>query len=146
MANIPDNDHEVPLLLVSWHVSVNPSNVIMLESSIAIATNNNDEISSGDVNFSHCFDIVSTNNNNGCNNGQHYQSTNSNRLKLSNGKLARTFSTELINRNEWVSKINQTIRDYDRLKKMTMRHDLPPVSPTKRSTQFLDLNGLNIAC
>ncbi len=145
MANIPDSDHEVPLLLVSWHVSVNPSNVIMLESSIAIATDNNDELSGSDFNFNHCFDIVSTNSN-VCTNGQSCQSTNSNSRRLSNGKLARTFSTELVNRNEWVSKINQTIRDYDRLKKMSMRHDLPPVSPTKRSTQFLDLNGLNIAC
>merc|ERR1711976_503714 len=80
---------------------------------------------------------------------------------LANGKLTRTFSAPLEQRNEWVRKINDVIEAYERSKKRSSirrrrsnseeRMMLPPTSPMRRSrnganSDYLDLNGLNIAC
>ena len=147
MANIPDFEQEIPLLLVSWSVTTNPSNIIILESSIAISVDQNDA-STGENNYnSHCFDIVSR---------KDYDKNNDNIIenKLSNGKLTKTFSARLEQRDEWVSKINESVRMYEKSKILSNRQKeeklLPPTSPIRnksgRRLRDTGLNGLSIAC
>ena len=151
MASIPGYDQEVPLLIVSWHFSVKPSNIIMLESSIAITVDKSENSNSADDNI-HCFDLVSRKD---YNHGPSSHDS-SPKNKLSNGKLTRTFSAPLEERDEWVRKINETIDLYEKSRRKSIRHHderlLPPTSPLRRSpsgrTRNIDLSlsGLSIAC
>mmetsp|Transcript_14746 Transcript_14746/g.17167 ORF Transcript_14746/g.17167 Transcript_14746/m.17167 type:complete len:498 (-) Transcript_14746:2092-3585(-) len=165
MADIPDYVQEVPLFIVSWHSTLNPSNVIILDSSMAIPIDqiNNESsslitsITSRNVNNSsattsnhdntHCFDIVSTRSD-------------------SNGTLTRTFSASLTERNHWLNKINETVHEYQKKTKSSSSRQkinqdekkcLPPTSPGRTSSstsgnsreyngKVFDLSGLNIAC
>lgn len=112
---------------------MSPSDIIFLESSVAISvdqgnnsTDKNDHI--------HCFDIIST---------METKHRLSNPISQSNknlykGKLAKTFSGELENRNKWVSTINATVQNYERSKVDRSRQYnerlLPPTSPIRRRT------------
>lgn len=142
MATIPDWEQEVPLLLVSWSCTTNPTNVIILDSSIAISVDQNTTSNANEYNNnSCCFDIVSRKEHN---NGQ--------QSKLSNGKLTKTFSATLEQRDGWVSKINESIRMYEKSKINRQKEEglLPPTSPirTKSGRRLRDngLSGLSIAC
>ena len=137
MATVANNSYEEPLLLVSWHYSVNPSNVMLLESSIAIAVDVSDDSNTGSSQR-HCFDIVFENGDNdeqAINNAAH------------KGNSPRTFSATLKERDHWVSTINQLVRDHEKSRTLSIRQfHLPPTSPTRssRGSNFTDLNGLNI--
>lgn len=141
MADITGDEQEVPLLLVSWHGSMNPSDIIILKVCIAITVDKKFPSSGEDDNI-HCFDIVSTKICDHANTNQ----------QLSNGKLTKTFSAGLEQRDEWVSKINQSVRIYQKSNALSMKHNdersLPPTSPAReksgRRLRNLNLNGLSI--
>lgn len=61
MAGIPEYEYDMPLLLVSWQFSVKPSNIILLESNVAIKVDQT-KTKDDDNNdcTSYCFDIIST--------------------------------------------------------------------------------------
>mmetsp|Transcript_4602 Transcript_4602/g.6751 ORF Transcript_4602/g.6751 Transcript_4602/m.6751 type:complete len:457 (+) Transcript_4602:56-1426(+) len=153
LANIPGKCQHVPLLLVSWHVSVNPSNIIILESSVAISVDY-DDVSGSDATTAdnvHCFDIVSRRDSiddtTVC---RPVGTAPAPKKLLSNGKLTRTFSVPSVEeRDDWVLKINQAIGNYDKSRRMAIRQKeerlLPPTSPVRRTPKG-GLNGLSIAC
>ncbi len=143
MASIAGYDYDIPLFLVSWKFAVKPSNIIVLDSSVAIKIDNvssssNNNVNHDNSNCRYCFDIVSTkecsdttvNNNNSPNKksvqeNNFYNHTSSSYSSSSltttstlfNGRLTKTLSTSSkTERDQWVKAINETVDYYEKTK------------------------------
>ena len=96
MATIPDWEQEVPLLLVSWSCTTNPTNVIILDSSIAISVDQNTTSNADECNNdSCCFDIVSRKEHKNFNTGtvskiQNHQTSSNNNWKKNMNQIIQT--------------------------------------------------------
>jgi len=154
LASINGYEIDVPVMLVSWHSSMPYSNVIILDSAVAIAVDwESKKENQPDL---HCFDIGCVKN--GVNNDGEIRN-----------KFTRSFCAPLEERDQWTREITQTLLDYEKNKsiyrkrkarrlvnydsnnsrqRMNFRtsQSLPPVFPLKiNEERSLMLNGFGSA-
>lgn len=128
VAQVPNYQVDVPILLVSWHSTINPSMIIVLDSRQAIPVN-------GDT-----FDIVES-------------SASGKKLNRRPSTVKhrppRTFSSAEEDRDLWVKNINDSIWDYE--KRSFKALNLPPTPPRnpralrrRRRIDEVELEGLKV--
>ena len=135
VGSILGHQDEIPMLLVSWHPSMPASTLFILHSRLAIAIDRKED-DSEDSEELFCFDIVAP-----------YAKTRSRENRDDIQNLSRSFSGTPKDRNKWVHKINETVKDCERKlsKARRQKSSLPPTVPSRSSGIALaPLNGLDL--
>jgi len=136
IAQVPGYDVDVPVILVSWHNTINPSTIIILDSRIAVPVDRK-ESDDNDWNEVFCFDVVQS--------GTTKLSTLSPTSNKSSPRIFCCSTSE--ERDTWVKQINEAIFEYE--KRAIKALNLPPTPPRskrsrRRRTNQVELRGINL--